>query len=50
MSEIITMANTYTKLYVHIVFAVKGRTNFISKRWEETLINTLPASLLTKIK
>lgn len=25
------MANTYSQLYIHIVFAVKGRQNLISK-------------------
>lgn len=31
------MANTYTQLYVHLVFAVKGRANLISTRWKERL-------------
>ena len=31
------MANTYTKLYIHIVFAVKGRQNLISKIWKDEL-------------
>jgi len=31
------MANTYTQLYVHVVFAVKGRANLISKSWNEKL-------------
>lgn len=31
------MANTYTKLYYHIVFAVKGRANLISIKWKEEL-------------
>ena len=31
------MANTYTQLYVHVVFAVKGRANLISKNWKEKL-------------
>jgi Transposase and inactivated derivatives len=31
------MANTYTQLYVHIVFAVKGRENLIAARWKEEL-------------
>jgi putative transposase len=29
------MANTYTQIYIHIVFAVKGRQNLISKNWNE---------------
>lgn len=31
------MANTYTQLYVHVVFAVKGRYNLISSAWKEKL-------------
>lgn len=33
----LNMANTYTQLYVHVVFAVKGRVNLISKNWKEKL-------------
>ncbi|WP_291286566.1 IS200/IS605 family transposase [Flavobacterium sp.] len=28
------MANTYSQLYIHIVFTVKGRQNLISKNWK----------------
>lgn len=31
------MANTYTQLYIQIVFAVKGRENLISKQHKEEL-------------
>jgi REP element-mobilizing transposase RayT len=31
------MANTYTQLYFHVVFAVKGRGNLISSTWKEEL-------------
>lgn len=31
------MANTYTQLYFHVIFAVKGRYNLISKKWKEKL-------------
>ena len=31
------MANTYTQLYIHIVFSVKGRQNLIQKKWEDEL-------------
>ena len=31
------MANTYTQLYFHTVFAVKGRSNLISKYWKNNL-------------
>ncbi len=31
------MANTYTQLYVHVIFTVKGRNNLISSKWKEKL-------------
>ena len=31
------MANTYSQLYVQIVFAVKGRQNIISKKWKDEI-------------
>ena len=31
------MPNTYTQLYVHVVFAVKGRANCIHSQWKENL-------------
>lgn len=31
------MANTYTQLYFHIVFAVEGRAKLISKNWNVEL-------------
>jgi len=31
------MPNTYTQLYVHVVFAVKGRANLISDEWKPEL-------------
>lgn len=31
------MPNTYTQLYVHVVFAVKGRANLVSNHWKEQL-------------
>ena len=31
------MANTYTQIYIHIVFVVKGRQNLISKNWKDEL-------------
>ncbi len=31
------MANTYTQLYFHIVFAVKGRSNLIAANWKDEL-------------
>lgn len=31
------MAGTFSQIYIQIVFAVKGRENLISKRWQEDL-------------
>ncbi len=31
------MANTYTKIYIQIIFAVKFRKNFIGKEWKVEL-------------
>ncbi len=31
------MADTYTQIYIHIVFAVKGRQRLIPKQHKETL-------------
>ena len=31
------MANTYTQIYFHVVFAVKGRANIISAKWKDEL-------------
>lgn len=36
-----TMANTYTQLYVHLVFAVKNRNSLIKKRGRMILKNIL---------
>ena len=31
------MADTYYQIYIHLVFAVKGRSSLISKNWKEDL-------------
>lgn len=31
------MANTFTKIYIHCIFAVMGRENLIYKSWEDEL-------------
>src|SRR5574341_1760404 len=31
------MANTYTQIYIHVVFAVQGRQNLIPKEYKEEL-------------
>ena len=30
------MANTYTQIYIHIIFAVQGRHNFLPKKHLES--------------
>jgi REP element-mobilizing transposase RayT len=42
------MANTYTQLYLHIVFAVKGRANLISKNWKEKLFQYITGIVTNK--
>lgn len=42
------MANTYTQLYFHIVFAVKGRRNHISKQWKDELYKYITGIVLNK--
>lgn len=39
------MANTYTQLNVHAVFSVKGRGNFISKKWCDELFRYIAGTL-----
>ncbi|MEX1002247.1 MAG: hypothetical protein WDZ35_09055 [Crocinitomicaceae bacterium] len=31
------MANTYTQIYLQIVFSVKGRQHLIQKKWKDEL-------------
>ena len=42
------MANTYTQLYFHIVFAVKGRANLISSTWKEELYKYITGIVTNK--
>ncbi len=42
------MANTYTQLYVHVIFAVKGRANLISKAWKEKLYQYINGIIANK--
>jgi len=42
------MANTYTQLYFHIVFAVKGRANLISVKWKEELYKYITGIITNK--
>lgn len=42
------MANTYTQLYTHVVFAVKGRANLISPKWKEELYKYITGIVTNK--
>ncbi|MFN8340248.1 MAG: IS200/IS605 family transposase [Cyclobacteriaceae bacterium] len=42
------MANTYTQLYFHVVFAVKGRANLISPKWKEDLYKYITGIIKNK--
>ena len=42
------MANTYTQLYFHIVFAVKGRSNYISENWKSELYKYISGIIANK--
>lgn len=37
------MSNTYTQLFIHLVFAVKGRKSFIQYSWEDELYKYITA-------
>jgi hypothetical protein len=37
------MGDTYTQLYIQLVFAVKGRNSFIQYTWEEELYKYITA-------
>lgn len=39
------MANTYTQLNIHAVFSVKGRENFIIKKWKDELCRYIAGTL-----
>lgn len=42
------MANTYTQLYFHIVFAVKGRENLIAVKWKDELYKYISGIISNK--
>jgi len=42
------MTNTYTQLYAHVVFAVKGRVNLISGKWKESLYKYITGIISNK--
>lgn len=42
------MANTYTQIYLHVIFAVKGRGNLISSTWKEELYKYITGIVTNK--
>jgi putative transposase len=42
------MANTYSQLYIHIVFAVKGRQNLISANWKDEIYKYITRIIANK--
>lgn len=42
------MANTYSQIYLHVVFAVKGRRNSISKNWKDELYKYITGIITNK--
>lgn len=42
------MANTYSKTYIHVIFAVRGRQNLISAKWEEELYSYITGIIKNK--
>jgi putative transposase len=42
------MANTYSQLYIHIVFAVKSRQNLISTTWKDEIYKYITGIVTSK--
>ncbi len=42
------MANTYSKLYFHVVFAVNGRRNHVSPKWKDDLYKYITGVVTNK--
>ena len=42
------MANTYTQLYIHVIFAVQGRQNLILSKWENELYSYISGIVKNK--
>ena len=42
------MPYTYTQLYVHVIFAVKGRANLMAKTWKENLYQYITGIITNK--
>ncbi|REJ75382.1 MAG: IS200/IS605 family transposase [Acidobacteria bacterium] len=42
------MPNTYSQIYIHVVFAVKGRRNLVDKSWREELYKYITGTVQNK--
>ena len=42
------MADTYSQIYIHIVFAVKGRDNLISGKWKDELYKYITGIIINE--
>ena len=42
------MADSYSKIYIHVVFAVKRRENIISKKWKDELYKYITGIVTNK--
>ena len=42
------MAGTFSQIYIHVVFAVKGRENLISKNWKTDLYKYIAGIIRNK--
>ena|SRR5438876_2524838 len=42
------MANTYSQIYIHIVFSVKNRTNLIKRSWKDELYKYITGIVKSK--
>jgi len=47
-SHLLTMAGTYSQLYIQIVFAVKGRSNVIKSDWKDELYRYISGIITAK--
>lgn len=42
------MADTFTQIYIHVVFAVRGRDSLISSSWDDELFKYIPGIVQNK--
>jgi putative transposase len=44
------MAGTFSQVYIQVVFAVKGRENLISKKWQDDLYKYIAGIIRNKLQ